>query len=456
MVHTFKCLDRLFMLDIESGSLYQIDELTKKLIDKKNSSGESTGEFSGYSQAEIDEVNDEINDLMKEGSLFLMEQSHEKPKAKVIKAMCLNISHKCNLACEYCFADGGSYSGEKENMSFEVAKAAIDLLIKESKYRTNLEVDFFGGEPLLNIDVVKKTVEYARSIEKQAGKNFRFTITTNALNLTDEIINFFNKEMYNVVISIDGRKDVHNTVRKTVGGQGSFDIALKNALNFRKKRGDKLYYIRGTYTALNKDFSSDVLALNDYGFDQISIEPVVLPDDHKLALHLDDVPELSREYEKLASEYIVRRETKEKWFSFFHFVMDIDNGPCELKRISSCGAGGEYIAVVPNGNIYPCHQFAGNDSQLMGNVNEGIFKEPLKDEYKNENYSNNVSAYFSSNNILCKSSCKECWAKYYCSGGCAANAFNFNKSITSPHELSCQLMKKRLECALAIYAVERE
>lgn len=272
--------------------------------------------------------------------------------------MCLNISHMCNLRCEYCFADGGSYSGEMTNMSFEVAKNAVDFLVARSGGRRNLEIDFFGGEPLLNFDVVKRTVAYARGLEKEKNKNFRFTITTNAMLLDDDAIDFFNKEMYNVVVSIDGRECVHNSVRKTVTGAARSTPPWKNALNFKTKRKGQ-YYVRGTYTALNKDFSKDVLFLNDCGFDQISIEPVVLPDNHRLAIHKSDVPELIEEYDKLVNEYFQRRKT-DKWFNFFHFMIDIYHGPCETKRLVGCGAGNEYVAIAPNGDIFPCHQFDGD------------------------------------------------------------------------------------------------
>ncbi len=441
MVHTFKCLDRYFALDVESGSVFEIDELTKEIIDSYPPLVTAKGAFSCYSQKEVDEARAEVNELIKEHILFTPAVSHKPPKyAGIIKSMCLNVSHNCSLRCEYCFADGGSYKTERQNMSFEVAKAAIDLLIKKSGTRRNLEVDFFGGEPLLNMDVVKKTVEYGRSKEAEHGKNFRFTITTNAYSLPDEDIDFFNKEMFNVVLSIDGRKEVHNRVRKTALGGDSFDEALNNALRFRASRGDKQYYIRGTFTALNKDFAADALFLNDMGFDQISLEPVVLPSSHRLAIHESDVPELVEQYELLAREYIKRRKTN-KWFNFFHFMIDISGGPCEAKRLVGCGAGNEYIAVAPNGNIYPCHQFDGKPEYVIGNVLSGEFDETLPKK-------------FASCNLTTKPKCSECWAKYYCSGGCAANSVNFCGDINTPYTITCELMKKRVECAIAIKSIE--
>ena len=341
MVHTFHCLGKVFLVDVESGSIYEIDELTEKLINRKISPDSyPEGEFLCYSEQDIADAQREIGELTRQGLLFSPEGEH-KPAvySGIIKSMCLNVSHLCNLRCEYCFADGGTYNGAAENMSLDVALKAIDMIVSKSANRHNLEVDFFGGEPLLNFDVVKKTVEYARSIEKAHNKNFRFTITTNAMLLNDEIIDFFNKEMYNVVVSIDGRRSVHDCVRKTASGKGSFDTAIKNALRFKQLRKGQ-YYIRGTYTALNKDFSKDVLFLNDLGFDQLSIEPVVLPENHRLAIKKEDIEQLKAEYDKLAEAYVERRKG-EKWFNFFHFMLDIYNGPCESKRLVGCGAGND-------------------------------------------------------------------------------------------------------------------
>lgn len=444
MVHTFRCLGRVFLLDVESGSLFEIDELTQNLINRRTASDEvSKGAFSRYSDSETAQAEAEIDALVKDGILFTPAHEYAAPVySGVIKAMCLNVSHNCNLRCEYCFADGGTYNDERKNMPFEVARAAIDFLVEKSGKRKNLEVDFFGGEPLMNFDVVKQTVAYARGKEKECGKNFRFTITTNALLLTDEITQYLNREMYNVVVSIDGRKDVHNCVRKTVGGKDSFDAVLKNALRFKELRGDRQYYVRGTFTALNTDFAADVLYLNDMGFDQISIEPVVLPEGSRLALKESDMGKLETEYEKLAAEYLERRKT-DKWFNFFHFMLNLDDGPCEAKRLTGCGAGCEYVAVNPSGNVYPCHQFDGNDGFILGNVLDGTFDTA-------------IPLQFAACNVTTKEECGSCWAKYYCSGGCNANAFNFNGNIHKPYKQACALMRKRIECALAVNTLERE
>lgn len=442
MVHTFKCLGRFFALDVESGSVFEIDELTKDLIDLQGAPLDQTkGVLSRYATNEINEAKEEIQGLIDSNVLFSAEPEHKPPcYSGVVKALCLNISHNCSLRCEYCFADGGSYSTKRLNMSKGVAFAAIDFLIEKSGTRRNLEVDFFGGEPLLNMDVVRDTVAYARRKEKEFNKNFRFTITTNAYKLSDEDIDFFNKEMYNVVLSIDGRKDVHDCVRKTASGDPSFDVIVNNALRFRAKRGDKQYYIRGTFTSLNKDFAADALYLNDLGFDQISLEPVVLPSTHRLAITQNDVPQLVEQYEILAEEYIKRRKT-EKWFNFFHFMIDIAGGPCESKRLVGCGAGNEYLAIAPDGNIFPCHQFDGKNEYVIGNVLSGEFNDTLPKK-------------FACANLTTKPECLKCWAKYYCSGGCAANSVNFCGDINKPYTITCELMKKRVECAIAIKAIE--
>ncbi len=432
MVHTFGLLNRLFALDTESGSFFEIDPIVKAIIDGDD--------MSPFSSCEIAEAKTEIERLKSDGVLFAPQVKAELPPFNpVIKAMCLNVSHNCNLACEYCFADGGTYNDERKTMSYDTAKAAIDMLVEMSGSRRNLEVDFFGGEPMLDFEVVKKTVLYARSIEKERGKNFRFTITTNAYRLNDEDIDFFNEQMYNVVISIDGRKEVHNRVRKTVGGKDSFDDVIKNALRFKERRKGQ-YYVRGTFTRYNLDFCSDVLFLNDLGFDQLSIEPVVLKPESPMSIREQDLPRIIAEYDKLAEEYIARRKT-DKWFNFFHFMIDIDNAPCAVKRLKGCGAGGEYVAVAPDGTVYPCHQFDGIKSVALGNVFDGVNNDELRKKF-----------YYCS--VPTKTDCSECWAKYYCSGGCMANSFKFNGDINMPYKPACELMKKRVECALAIKAIE--
>lgn len=451
MVHTFECLGRRFAIDSESGSVFETDDITEKLLESPNARlgdfsdfpfGQKAAEY-GVSEANLRDAAAELTELYKAGILFRPQPEYAEPVYHgIIKAMCLNVSHCCNLRCEYCFADGGTYNTAAMNMPPETAIKAIDFLIKKSGNRRNLEVDFFGGEPLLNMETVRKTVAYARRVEKEAGKSFRFTITTNAYALDSATSEYLNSVMYNVVLSIDGRKRVHDEVRKTASGGVSFDRSLANALRFRQIRGDGQYYVRGTYTALNKDFCADVAALNDYGFDQISVEPVVLPEDNRLALKEEDVPFLEKEYEKLAAMYLERRKT-DKWFNFFHFMLDLDDGPCEAKRMSGCGAGNEYVAVNPNGDIYPCHQFDGDESFKMGSVLDGSFN-------------TDIAEYFAKNNLTKKPDCLNCWAKYYCSGGCAANAIRYGGGIDKPNAVSCALMKKRIECAVAVAAIEKQ
>lgn len=433
MIHTFGLKGRLFALDVESGSFFEIDRVVKALLDGDD--------MSPFSSCEITEAQAEIDRLKADGVLFAPPNNATLPPySPVIKAMCLNVSHNCNLACTYCFADGGTYRDERRNMSFETAKAAIDMLVDMSGKRRNLEVDFFGGEPMLNLDTVKRTVYYARSLEEPKGKRFRFTITTNAYKLTDEDIDFFNEQMYNVVISVDGRKCVHDKVRKTVGGQDSFDVVIKNALRFKERRKGQ-YYIRGTFTRYNLDFANDVLYLNDLGFDQISIEPVVLDDTSPMAIRDEDLPAVIAEYDKLAEEYVERRKT-DKWFNFFHFMLDLDHAPCATKRLKGCGAGGEYVAVSPDGSVYPCHRFDGMSEVKLGNVNDRKLDETLRQRF----YGCCVHS---------KPECSECWAKYYCSGGCMANSYNYcGGDLNKPYKPACELMKKRVECALAVRAIE--
>ena len=359
--------------------------------------------------------------------------------ASPVKAMCLNIAHDCQLRCKYCFASTGDFGKGRKLMSFETGKHAIDFLLENSGDRPNLELDFFGGEPLMNFGVVKKVVEYARSREKEYNKKFRFTITTNGLLLDDEKIDFINREMSNVVLSIDGRKEVNDYFRVLPNGQGCYDIILPKYKKLVEGRGDKEYYVRGTFTNKNLDFSKDVFALNEAGFDQISVEPVV-GDDDVYALTEKDLPAVFAEYEKLALQ-LLENEKKGKKFNFFHFMLDLDQGPCAIKRLRGCGCGNDYVAITPDGDIFPCHQFVGIDEYKMGNIDEGTFDQEMK-------------ADFARAHVYSKPDCRECWAKFYCSGGCNANNYQYMGDIRTAHKISCQLEKKRLECAIMMKAVK--
>jgi len=441
MIHTFSLLDKHFCLDVFSGSLLQVDEIVKKIL-LSNSSDYNSGEFLPFSKDEFNSALKEVEALKREGILDSKPALREPSEFNgVIKSMCLNITHRCNLACSYCFADGGDYgASDKGDMTLETAKAAIDFLIEKSSTNYNLEVDFFGGEPLLNFEVVKGAVEYARSLEQAKGKKFRFTLTTNALHLPDTAIDFINSQMHNVVISIDGRKEVHNYNRSTKNKSPSFDIVLENAKRLTKNRKAD-YFVRGTFTSDNLDFTNDVLAMYDYGFKGISLEPVVLKENHPQAITQKHVPQIVAEYEKLAGKYLEYRQSG-KWFTFFHFNLNLYDGPCEKKLLSSCGAGCGYIAVTPSGKIYPCHQFISLPAYEIGDVIKKQYDKtiPLK--------------FGSKNTVTAKPKCSDCWAQYYCSGGCAAANVKYSGTISEPCPVSCELMKKRIECALAIFAIE--
>lgn len=439
MVHCFSFDNDYYLYDVASGSLHKCDALTCQVINKMQG---LPYDFGGVDESVISEIESEINELKMQGILFKEDNPVIPAKSEYVKALCLHICHDCNLRCEYCFAGTGTFKGEREFMSEEVALKAIDFLIENSGDRKVLETDFFGGEPLMNFDVVKKTVEYANERAAKLGKKFLFTMTTNGVLLKGEIADWLNANMENVVLSLDGRKEVHDAVRKTVNGKGSFDVIIENFKNFVAKRGNKSYYIRGTFTNKNLDFAKDVLFMADSGFKEISLEPVVLDKEHKLAITEEMLPGIKEEYKKLAREYIERRK-KGNGFHFFHFTIDLEGGPCLNKRVNACGAGNEYFSVTPVGDIYPCHQFADKPEFYMGNVFEGKINEQIRAKFKNSS-------------LFTREGCKDCFAKYHCSGGCAANNYVFCGDINKPYKLTCEMLKARTECAMHILAVEKE
>lgn len=454
MVHLFKNNGYNIVLDVASGSVHSVDEIAYEMIgryedmSKEALLDEIAGMFPGEKREEFALAYDEITELKDEGLLFT-EDVYEEDITRftkhptVVKALCLHIAHACNLSCQYCFAEEGRYHGQKtELMSFEVGKEALDFLVANSGTRRNLEVDFFGGEPLLNFDVVKQLVAYGRSLEEASGKHFRFTLTTNGVLVDRDVIDFANKEMDNVVLSIDGRKEVNDRMRPFQKGGGSYDVIVPKFKEFAKSRGQEKYYVRGTYTKYNKDFCADVLHLADLGFKQISVEPVVAKESDPYALSEEDLPQLFSEYDKLAAEMVRRRGT-DKAFNFFHFMIDLEGGPCVYKRLSGCGSGTEYLAVTPRGDLYPCHQFVGDTKFLLGNVFDGIKATDVVNEFKETN-------------VYTKEKCRNCFARFYCSGGCAANSYNFTGTIRDVYEVGCALQKKRIECAIMIKVSEAE
>ncbi|EQE29636.1 radical SAM additional 4Fe4S-binding SPASM domain protein [Clostridioides difficile CD34] len=436
------------VLDVNGGAVHVLDDVAYDLLDfYKEKSKEEILEIlkSKYQEEKINEAYEEILNLEKEGLLYTEDTYQYHPsfvhREPVVKALCLNVAHDCNLKCKYCFAAQGDFGGEKELMSFEVGKAAIDYLIANSGSRKNLEIDFFGGEPLMNFEVVKQLVDYGRSVEKDYNKNIRFTITTNGVLLNDEIIDYINENMHNVVLSLDGRKEVNDNMRPTLNDKGSYDITLPRFKKLVEKRAkDKYYYIRGTFTRDNLDFSKDVMHFADLGFKLTSVEPVVGDESNPYALREEDLPKIFEEYEKFAVEY-ADRQLQGDGFKFFHFMIDLNQGPCVIKRITGCGAGNEYLSVTPNGDIYPCHQFVGNEEFKMANIfdEEIVLPENLKNMFREAH-------------VYTKEECKQCWNKFYCSGGCHANAINFNNDISKPYELGCEMQRKRTECSIMIQA----
>ncbi|MDO5144559.1 MAG: thioether cross-link-forming SCIFF peptide maturase [bacterium] len=448
MIHTFKAVGQPMMLDVGSGAVHALDDAAYDVISRWNDHTPDeicSALADKYDEATLREVIDEVRQLEEIGAINAPDQYDDVQQLHapgVVKAMCLHAAHDCNLRCRYCFAATGDFAmGKRMLLPFEVGKAALDWLVEHSGNRVNLEVDFFGGEPLMNFPVVKELVAYGRSLEKPRNKRFKFTITTNCVLMDDEMIDFINREMSNVVISIDGRPEVHNRMRPTANGKGSLEIILERAKRFAKARGDKEYYVRGTFTKFNKDFANDVLYLADQGFEQLSVEPVVTQPDVEYAITEEDLPEIMAEYERLGQIYYDRR-AHGKWFNFFHFMVDLEGGPCLRKRLTGCGAGNEYVAVTPEGDIYPCHQFVGRGKYRMGSVLDGSFDRDMQQR-------------FAENHVLNKEKCRECWARFYCSGGCAANADAFHGDITKPHDIECEMERKRLECAMALYAMER-
>lgn len=456
MIHQYKLNGYNIVLDVFSGSVHCVDDLAYDVIemyensDKENIIKAMLEKYKDNPEITADEISDcydDVTELKDSGKLFTTDKYADlafdfKKRNTVIKALCLHIAHTCNLNCEYCFASQGKYHGDRALMSFEVGKRAIDFLIENSGSRVNLEVDFFGGEPLMNFDVVKRIVAYARSIEKGKNKNFRFTLTTNGMLVDDDVIEFANKECHNVVLSLDGRKEVHDHLRKTVNGKGSYDIIVPKFQEFVKKRGNKGYYVRGTYTHNNTDFTNDIFHMADLGFTELSMEPVVCSPDDPYALTYDDLPVLFEQYEILAKE-MLKREKEGRPLTFYHYMIDLTGGPCIYKRISGCGSGTEYMAVTPWGELYPCHQFVGDPKYSLGNIYEGITNTEVQDEFK-------------LCNAYARPNCKDCWAKLYCSGGCAANAYHATGSITGIYEYGCELFKKRMECAIMMKVAEAE
>ena len=456
MIHQYKSNGYNIVMDVNSGSVHVVDDIVYDmipLVEPLVTEGIKDADTIKaavlnlanipYPQEEITEAVDEVLELEKAGQLFAPDIYENyifdfKKRQTVVKALCLHIAHDCNLACRYCFAEEGEYHGRRALMSFEVGKKALDFLVANSGNREHLEVDFFGGEPLLNWKVVKQLVEYGRSLEEANHKKFRFTLTTNGVLLNDEIMEFCNREMSNVVLSLDGRREINDKMRPFRNGSGSYDMIVPKFQKLAESRNQEKYYIRGTFTRNNLDFSKDVEHFADLGFKQMSIEPVVGDDTEPYAIQKEDLPQIFEEYDKLA-KFLIEREKSGRGFNFFHFMIDLEGGPCVSKRLSGCGSGTEYLAVTPWGDFYPCHQFVGQEEFLMGNVDEGITKPEIAEEFRG------CSVYS-------KESCRTCFARFYCSGGCMANSYKFHNTIHDTYEVSCEMERKRVECAIMIKA----
>lgn len=460
MIHQYKSNGYNIIMDVNSGSVHVTDDVVYDMVAllepfmgelekaepiPEAARKEAAGRLEPiYGAADVAEALEEIQALINAEELYAKDiyQSYIidfKKRRTVVKALCLHIAHDCNLGCRYCFAEEGEYHGRRAMMSYETGKKALDFLVANSGNRRNLEVDFFGGEPLMNWNVVKQLVEYGRSLEEPHHKKFRFTLTTNGMLLNDEIMDFCNREMSNVVLSLDGRKAVNDYMRPTRGGnRSSYDVIVPKFQQFAAARGTRDYYVRGTFTRYNQDFAEDVKHFAELGFDQMSIEPVVAAPEEIYAIREEDLPRIMEEYDKLALEYIERKKDG-RGFNFFHFMIDLNQGPCVAKRLSGCGSGTEYLAVTPWGDFYPCHQFVGQEEFLMGNVDAGIIRTDIRDDFK-------------LCNVYAKEKCRKCFARFYCSGGCAANSYNFHGCITDVYDIGCEMQKKRIECAIMIKA----
>ncbi len=453
MIHQYKVNGYNIVIDAHSGAIHAVDDLVYDIIAlyENNDADTITDKMlmkyardSGLTERDIAEAISEVEELIKAGKLFAPDcfegLRDRKNRSTEIKALCLHVSHACNLSCDYCFAGEGRYHGETALMTPEVGKKAIDFLIEHSGKRRNLEVDFFGGEPLLNWVVVRQIVDYAREIEKSKGKNFRFTLTTNGVLIDDDVIEFANREMHNVVLSLDGRKEIHDGSRRFLNGEGSYDLILPKFRELVNKRGGKGYYIRGTYTHRNVDFTNDILHMAEQGFKELSMEPVVSKEGDPYALTAEDMPELLHQYELLAVE-MLKRKKEGRGFTFYHFMLDLDGGPCIYKRVAGCGSGTEYLAVTPAGDLYPCHQFVGDPAYKMGTLWNGVTNTALRDA-------------FAGCNVYTRPGCRDCWARLYCAGGCAANALHATGDIGGVYKYGCELFKKRIECAVMMKVAE--
>jgi len=455
MLHQYKLNGYNIVLDTCSGSVHSVDDVAYDIIAMYENAGEDEivrammdkyGDREDVTEEEIRLCIGDVKALHKMGKLFTpdtfapMAGTLKERSGDVVKALCLHVAHTCNLNCSYCFASQGKYHGDRALMSFEVGKRALDFLIEHSGTRRNLEVDFFGGEPLMNWDVVKQLVEYARSVEKEHGKNFRFTLTTNGVLIDDEVIEFSNREMSNVVLSLDGRKEIHDRLRVDYAGNGSYDRIVPKFKKFVEARGGKGYYMRGTFTHANPDFTRDVFHMADMGFTELSMEPVVCAEGDPAGLTKEDIETVKDQYEILAKE-MLKRQQEGRPFTFYHYMLDLTQGPCIYKRISGCGSGTEYMAVTPWGDLYPCHQFVGEEKYKLGNIWDGVTNTALREEFR-------------ACNAYSRPECRDCWAKLYCSGGCAANAYHATGTIAGVYKPGCELFKKRIECAIMMRVAE--